>query len=78
MGWISRGRRPRRLTVGNLHQAQEEKMAEAKIKEKATKTYNVLDRMLDPKRREEVIQNYMADFNLSREEAIRQLEEAGF
>lgn len=53
-------------------------MAEVKIKEKATKAYNVLDRMRDPKRREEVIQNYMTDFKLSREEAIKQLEEAGF
>ena len=53
-------------------------MAEAKIKEKAAKPYKVLDRMLDPKRREEVIQNYLADFNLNREEAIKQFEKAGY
>ena len=50
----------------------------AATKEKASKANNVLDRMLDPKRREEAIQNYMSDFKLSREEAIRQLEHAGF
>jgi hypothetical protein len=55
--------------VDDLHRVAEVDMAEATTKEKGTKPYNVLDRMLDPKRREEVIQNYMADFKLSREDA---------
>jgi hypothetical protein len=72
------------LDANDTHAVVEVDMADTKLKEKAaikqraTKAHNVLDRMLDPKRREEVIQNYMSDFNLSREEAIRQLEEAGF
>jgi hypothetical protein len=66
------------LKLGTLNPTMEVNVAEATTKEKVTKAYNVLDRMLDPQRREEVIKNYMADFNLSREEAVRQLEQAGF
>lgn len=43
------------------------------------KTYMIPSHWLDPKRREEVLQTYMDRFpELSREEALKQLEEWGF
>jgi hypothetical protein len=38
----------------------------------------VLKAWVDPERREAVIQQYMKDYNLTREEAVKDLEAAGF